>query len=405
MTRWISAVVLATTLLLARDAWAASPTEQLRGFFASATHILDDPRPELKPEDRLNAVRGLVRDFFDFREAARLALGPEWSARTPQERAEFVRLFTDLLERSFIFGIAGRVRLADGVQVSYRGESVDGALATVWTAIAIRNGLDLPFNYKMIERGGRWAVRDVVIDGVSLAANYHAQFVRIIQISSYRDLVSQMRARLSEASTVPLVATVVEDGHAVSPGHAPPAASEPARAGSPEAPPRQALAPAPPESSLHDGRSPQTRPATTMLVARVEPDPAPGRPIAEPADGASREEPVTAEPSWNRPAQLGPVRVAMTTQPVTTRVAGARSYWVQVGAFADPQTARRLASVLREQEPHVSPSRWVVLDPAPLGTPLARVRVGPFSGRGEATAKLRELETQGYKPFITEARD
>jgi phospholipid transport system substrate-binding protein len=159
-------------LLLCPGAWAGPPTERLRGFFGSATRILDTLKTQEKPEEGLGAIRAIVSDVFDFREAARLSLGPNWSGRTPAEREEFVSLFANLLERSLTIGIAARIHLSDGVKVSYLDEAIDGAVATVWTTIVTKSGLDLPFNYRMIERGDRWAVRDVVIDGVSLAANY-----------------------------------------------------------------------------------------------------------------------------------------------------------------------------------------------------------------------------------------
>ena len=93
-----------------------------------------------------------------------------------------------------IGGIAGRIRLPDGIQVSYVGESVDGAVATVWTTLLSKRGLDLPFTYRMIERAGRWAICDVIIDGVSVAANYRAQFFRVMRSSSYQELVRQLQA-------------------------------------------------------------------------------------------------------------------------------------------------------------------------------------------------------------------
>jgi cell division septation protein DedD len=87
---------------------------------------------------------------------------------------------------------------------------------------------------------------------------------------------------------------------------------------------------------------------------------------------------------------------------VSARPPGARSYWVQVGAFKNPEAARRLAALLVEQEPSPSDRSTVIVEPSSLDTPLARVRVGPFSDRSEATSKLREMEARGYKPFIAE---
>ena len=177
----VPASFLIGLLSICPEAQAASPTEQLRGFFSAATRILDSQTDE-GLEARLAAIRAIVKEIVDVPAAAQLSLGPNWSARTAAERDEFVRLFAELLERSLISAIAGRIRLPDGVQVSYLGESVDGAVATVWTTILTKRGMDLPFTYRMKARAGGWAIRDVVIDGVSVAANYRAQFLRIMQL-------------------------------------------------------------------------------------------------------------------------------------------------------------------------------------------------------------------------------
>jgi phospholipid transport system substrate-binding protein len=406
MKRWITPVTaLAVVLLLCPAGWAASPTEQLRSFFAAASRILDDPDKEGKPDERLSAIHSIVRDMFDFREAAELSLGSEWSARTPAERTEFVRLFANLLERSFIVGIASRIRFADGVQVSYLGESIDGVMATVRTAITSKSGLDLPFSYRMIERGDRWAVRDVVIDGVSLAANYRAQFAHVIRISSYRDLVGQMRARVAGAPPTLLAATAIANGDPlarVTPAPAPNGAApaEPPELASPPALPPTLLA-REPALEERGAQGPQPK-AVPMAYARREQAPVRPNPGAE--GGSVAEEPAWLGPPPEPRIQLHQHPVAGPTRPAGARASRVRSYWVQVGAFANPDTARRLTSRLREDEPSESSQRWVVVD-APSPGSFARVRVGPFSRWGEATSKLRELEARGYKPFIAEERD
>jgi phospholipid transport system substrate-binding protein len=211
MTRWIGGALVFLVLgLTCPTAWAGSPTDDVRALFAGASRIMD-PRAPGGLEERLGAVRGLIREAVDFREAARLSLGPTWSARTPAERDEFVPLFAEFVERALIAGIAGKIRLGEGIKVSYLDEVVDGAAATVRTTIASRSGIDLPLDYRMIQRGGRWAIRDVVMDGVSLASNYRAQLLRVMQAASYPELLQQMRARVGASAATPLVASAIPD--------------------------------------------------------------------------------------------------------------------------------------------------------------------------------------------------
>jgi len=50
----------------------------------------------------------------------------------------------------------------------------------------------------MLKKGERWLVYDVVIEGVSLVANYRTQFNKIIQTSSYAELVKKMKVKQDE---------------------------------------------------------------------------------------------------------------------------------------------------------------------------------------------------------------
>jgi len=134
------AVLLLAIVLSATHASAGEPTDALRDFFGAVNVVLNDPTTEDQPMERLRAIRRHVDDVFDFREAAMLALGREWSARTPPEQNEFVALFADLLERSFVWRVAGKATTAGGVKVDYLGEAVDRDTATVETAVAARDG-------------------------------------------------------------------------------------------------------------------------------------------------------------------------------------------------------------------------------------------------------------------------
>ena len=190
------ALVLAGVFILSvAPAWAVTPTEQLKGSIDKIIPILEDPtlKGDAKLKERRAAIRRVATDVFDFTESARRALGPHWERRTEQERQEFARLLGDLLERTF----ASRLEQYAGERIQYTGESVDGNLATVKTTIITKSGAELPVDYRVLRRGDRWFVYDVLIEGVSLMENYRAQFNKIIQTSSYEDLVRKLKAKQS----------------------------------------------------------------------------------------------------------------------------------------------------------------------------------------------------------------
>jgi phospholipid transport system substrate-binding protein len=148
-----------------------------------------------KAEERRKAIRKAISYRFDFEEMAKRSLAVHWQQRTPQERAEFVRLYTDLLERSYMKRIEGY----NNEKVTFLDEKIDGAYAVVRTKIVTKRGTEIPIDYRVLAKSNKWEVYDVVIEGVSLVNNYRNQFSKIIRTTSYQDLVKKMKSKQSEA--------------------------------------------------------------------------------------------------------------------------------------------------------------------------------------------------------------
>jgi phospholipid transport system substrate-binding protein len=180
-------------LALATAASAGEPTDQLRTHVDEVLKVLENPalRAPDKADERRDVIRKVANQIFDFEETAKRALGPHWTARTPAERKEFVGLFTDLLERSYVT----RIEQYGGEKVTYVGDQVTGDQAVVKTRIVGRSGTDIPVDYRMLKGAEGWRVYDVNIEGVSLVANYRTQFNKIVQTESYQALVDRLKAR------------------------------------------------------------------------------------------------------------------------------------------------------------------------------------------------------------------
>lgn len=215
-------------------------------------------------------------------------------------------------------------------------------------------------------------------------ATYHDEEPRsIFSALWFRALVVVLVLGVVAAVAVPYALDVMTASTAKSPVAFRPPPSPPPAAVSPQtAAPVPAPMPAPPataaEPSAHDTAKPEpstleTRkpeptpptPATSKVVA-AKPDSPPkvaeGSKPAPPAKESAPASPVeTAKPAeltrsaeLPRPAPAPASRVAVARpparDPATARgtIAGA-AYWVQVGAFKDEASARRLADRLREQ--------------------------------------------------------
>jgi phospholipid transport system substrate-binding protein len=196
----VMAAAVVTAVMVAASggpAMAGAPTDQLRGRVDRVLAILEDPglKQEARAAERKTAIRAVANEIFDFRELSQRTLARHWQGRTPAERDEFVRLFADLLERSYI----GKIETYSGSErIQYLAESVEGDQATVRTKIVTKAGTEIPVEYRMQRGGDRWLVYDVAIEGVSLIANYRAQFNRIIQQSSFKELLAKLAAKKDE---------------------------------------------------------------------------------------------------------------------------------------------------------------------------------------------------------------
>jgi phospholipid transport system substrate-binding protein len=65
----------------------------------------------------------------------------------------------------------------------------------VQTRVVTKTGTEAPVDARMLRRGDKWYIYDVIIENVSLIANYRAQFDKIIRTSSYNELVKRLKDR------------------------------------------------------------------------------------------------------------------------------------------------------------------------------------------------------------------
>ena len=136
-----------------------------------------------------------AQGFFDLREMAKKSLGRHWVARSAGERDEFVRLFTGMLSRVWLR------TLKTGKRITYTGETVSAARATVRTTLALERQGQVRVEYHLVPSGNnRWRVHDVLVDRRSLVEGYREYFDRALATSSYQDLIWKLRVKEVEMS-------------------------------------------------------------------------------------------------------------------------------------------------------------------------------------------------------------
>jgi phospholipid transport system substrate-binding protein len=197
--RMLAIGVAAAVLAVASPARVGAVTamDEMRRHTDQVLRVLQDET--LTPAGRRIAVRDIAGEAFDLAGTARRALGRHWHARTGAEREEFVRLFREVLERTYLPWID----LYRGEEVRYVTERHDGDYAAVRAMIVTRFGVEVPVELRVQRQGDRWRIYDVLVESMSLVASYRSRFDRIIRNGSYEALVRHLKAELERLVPLP----------------------------------------------------------------------------------------------------------------------------------------------------------------------------------------------------------
>jgi len=195
---WVKVVSGVACLLLLLGGVAVQPavaggaTEAMKHTIDAVLTTIQDK--ELKQpgraEERRKRLEQIVGDRFDYPEMSRRSLGAPWNTLSDKDKQEFVALFQTLLTNSY----ADKIESYSGEGVKYINERTENDYAEVRTKV-LTGKVEIPLDYRLLNKGGDWRVYDVVVDGVSLVNNYRGQFSKILRSSTYADLVDQLRKK------------------------------------------------------------------------------------------------------------------------------------------------------------------------------------------------------------------
>ncbi len=170
---------------------APDPVQTLR----NATDELQVIMFEKPSDPRPLAVRAkpVLVKYFDFALLTRKSVGPGWRQLTAEQQQRTTELLTELIVRNYCahFDTVERFRLTCAVPVALAADRCE----LVSTIIYPRQSIAVA--YRAEQRPDGWRFYDVIVEGVSLVANYRAQFTVLFQQGGAQAIIGALEKNLA----------------------------------------------------------------------------------------------------------------------------------------------------------------------------------------------------------------
>ncbi|HET9574367.1 MAG TPA: ABC transporter substrate-binding protein [Methyloceanibacter sp.] len=174
-------VVLAVAVLFQAPAFADNSdpaASRITSFYGSLLDTMKQAK-QLGVKGRYDKLSPVLAKTYDLPSMSKLAVGPSWSALTPQQQAAIINAFTRMTIATYASRFDGFS--GEQFQILETSDRTNGD-KIVKTQIVKSDGGTVPLNYLMRKSGADWKIVDIYLDGtISELANRRAEFGAILK--------------------------------------------------------------------------------------------------------------------------------------------------------------------------------------------------------------------------------
>ena len=194
--------IVFAALLLASMAMASpgSPDAVIQGAVDELTEKLSGRREELAEnrDELYELIDQVLLPRFDRKLAAQLVLAKHWRTASDEQRERFINAFYNSLLRKYADGLLEFDE--DRIEVlEFRGDT-SAKRSLVKTNVRLDDGTQVPVHYDLVNRGDRWLIFNVKVEGVSYVSNFRTELDAEIRSSSLQAVIDRLE---SEANSTP----------------------------------------------------------------------------------------------------------------------------------------------------------------------------------------------------------
>ena len=181
----------------AQDGKGEEAKAAVRSVINQLKEIVAENRATDTPEQTEKRLHDILYPVFDFDELSRGCLGSNWLKANADERKEFVRLFSELLSRTYLSKIRKNI---EGSEVDFMPSVVKDQRVVVKSKIKNEEG-EISADYRLHQKDTKWMVYDIVIENIGLVTNYRSEFSAIIRKEGFPGLLAKLEERVSSLAT------------------------------------------------------------------------------------------------------------------------------------------------------------------------------------------------------------
>jgi phospholipid transport system substrate-binding protein len=150
---------------------------------------------QLGYQGRYKKLDSVVRETHEFDAIAQIALGNHWKSLDQQQKRSFVQKLADLSVATY----AAQFNDYAGEEFKYEAEqSVKPTRVTLRYALQAPKEKPVKFEYMLNQSGGKWAIINIVVDGISDLALKKAQYTSVIDREGFDSLLNKLTQKIND---------------------------------------------------------------------------------------------------------------------------------------------------------------------------------------------------------------
>lgn len=165
-----SLLTFVVSIVCSSVSWSAPATEAEPFLKQAVDEVLAVSDRASNASALADKVRPILQRYISFETMARRAVGPGWRQFAPDQQKKATQLFTTLVIRSY----SSKFTPGERPVMSYQAAVAPAAGRVDVPTKLVYRGSRYSVTYRL-EQEGSWKITDVVIEGVSLIANYRTQ--------------------------------------------------------------------------------------------------------------------------------------------------------------------------------------------------------------------------------------